>query len=156
MPPKMKAPSVGTVQRIKSPGWKVLGDVPLFEGLSQRDLRRIAELAEEVWFPPGKLVIEEGKPPLAFYVILDGQARVVRGPRRKLLRLLGPGDYFGELSLIDGHPRSASIVADSSLDTIRLKRSAFRTMLRSEPDVALRIMEGMTALVRDLQHDAAE
>jgi CRP-like cAMP-binding protein len=156
MPSKMKAPSVGTVQRIKPPGWKVLGSVPLFEGLSQRDLRRIAELAEEVWFPPGKIVIEEGRSPLAFYVILDGQARVVRGSRRKLLRRLGPGDYFGELSLIDGHPRSASIVADTTLDTIRLKRSAFRMMLRSEPDVALRIMEGMTALIRDLQHDAAE
>lgn len=156
MPQKMKAPSVGTVQRIKAPGWRVLGNVPLFEGLSQRDLRRIAELAEEVWFPPGKVVIEEGKPPLAFYVILDGQARVVRGPRKKLLRRLTPGDYFGELSLIDDHPRSASIVADTALDTVRLKRSAFRKMLRSEPDVALRIMEGMTALIRDLQHDAAE
>jgi CRP-like cAMP-binding protein len=152
----MKAPTVGTVQPIKPPGWKLLGSVPLFEGLPQRDLRRIAELAEEVWYPPGKLVIEEGKAPLAFYVIMDGHARVVRGPRRKLLRRLGPGDYFGELSLIDNHPRSASIVSDTTLDTIRLKRSAFRTMLRSEPDVALRIMEGMTSLIRDLQHDAAD
>jgi len=156
MPPKMRAPSVGTVQRIRPPGWKVLGNVPLFEGLSQRDLRRIADLADEVWHPPGKLVIEEGKAPIAFYVILDGQARVIRGPRKKLLRRLGPGDYFGELSLIDNHPRSASIVADTTLDTIRLKRSAFRSMLRGEPEVALRIMEGMTALIRDLQHDAAE
>jgi len=117
---------------------------------------RIADLADEVWHPPGKLVIEEGKAPIAFYVILDGQARVIRGPRKKLLRRLGPGDYFGELSLIDNHPRSASIVADTTLDTIRLKRSAFRSMLRGEPEVALRIMEGMTALIRDLQHDAAE
>jgi CRP-like cAMP-binding protein len=152
----MKAPSVGTVQTIKAPGWKVLGNVPLFSGLQQRDLKRIAALADEVWFPPGRFVIEEGKPALAFYVILDGTARVVRAKTGQLLRVLVPGDHFGELSLIDGQPRSASIVADTTLDTIRLKRLAFREMLRKEPDVALRLMASMTAVIRDLQRDLTE
>jgi CRP-like cAMP-binding protein len=152
----MKAPSVGTVQTIKAPGWKVLANVPLFSGLPQRDLKRIASLSEEVWFPPGRFVIEEGRSPLAFYVILDGTARVVRGKSKQVLRVLVPGDHFGELALIDGHRRSASIVAETTLDTIRLKRLAFRKMLRKEPDVALRIMEGLTALIRELQRDLAE
>jgi CRP/FNR family cyclic AMP-dependent transcriptional regulator len=131
----------------------VLGRVPLFAELSQRDLKRIAGLADEVWLPPGHQVIEEGKPALAFYVILDGSARVVRGTRKRVLRHLGPGDYFGEMSLIDGSPRSASVVAESTLDVIRLKRSAFRRVLQTEPDVAFRIMTGLAARVRNLERD---
>jgi CRP-like cAMP-binding protein len=149
----MRAPTVGTVQRIKAPGWRVLGGVPLFSGLSQRDLKRIAALADEVWIPPGRFVIEEGKPALAFYVILDGRARVIRGASKRLLARLAPGDYFGEMSLIDGRMRSASIVAEDTLDVIRLKRSAFRKVLRTEPEVALRIMEGLAARVRLLEQD---
>jgi CRP-like cAMP-binding protein len=153
MPARMKAPTVGTVQRVTAPGWRVLGNVPLFSGLSQRDLRRIGALAEEVWIPPGHHVIDEGKPALAFYVILDGRAHVTRGDSRRVLRQLGPGDYFGEMSLIDGKARSASVVAEGTLDVIRLKRSAFRQVLRREPDVALRIMTGLAVRVRGLEND---
>lgn len=149
----MKAPTVGTVQRIAAPGWRVLGRVPLFAGLSQRDLKRIAARAEEAWYPPGRLVIEEGAPALAFFVILDGQAKVVRGTGKRVLRRLEPGDYFGEMSLVDGSTRSATVIAVTSLDTIRLKRSAFRDVLRREPEVALRIMEGMAGRVRALERD---
>jgi CRP-like cAMP-binding protein len=151
MPAKMKAPTVGTVQ--KAPGWKVFGSVPLFSGLSQRDLRRIASLAEEIWLPPGQHVIDQGKPAEAFYVILDGQARVVRGKAGRLLRRLGPGDHFGEMSLIDGAVRSASVIAETTLDVIRLKRTAFRQVLRREPDVAFRLMEGLADRVRSLERD---
>ncbi len=153
MPARMKAPTVGTVQRITAPGWRVLGGVPLFSGLSQRDLRRIGSLAEELWIPVGEHVIDEGKPALAFYVILDGRARVTRGASQRLLRHLGPGDHFGEMSLIDGTARSASVVAETTLDVIRLKRSAFREVLRREPDVAFRIMSGLAARVRGLEKD---
>lgn len=153
MPARMKAPTVGTVQRIQAPGWKVLGSVPLFSGLSQRDLKRIAGLAEEVWFPPGHHVIDEGKPGVAFYVILDGRARVLRGSAGRVLRRLDPGDHFGEMSLIDGATRSASVIAETTLDVIRLKRSAFRQVLRQEPDVAFRIMEGLAGRVRALERD---
>ncbi len=153
MPGRIKGPTAGTVQPIKAPGWKVLGRVPLFSGLSERDLKRIAALAEEVWIPQGRFVIEEGMPALAFYVILDGRARVVRGTSKRVLAHLVPGDYFGEMSLIDGRTRSASVVAEQTLDVIRLKRTAFRKVLRREPEVALRIMEGLAARVRHLERD---
>jgi CRP-like cAMP-binding protein len=153
MPARMKAPTVGTVQRVTAPGWRVLGGVPLFSGLSQRDLRRIGTLAEEVWIPTGHHVIDEGKPALDFYVILDGRARVTQGDSKRVLRQLGPGDYFGEMSLIDGKARSASVIAEGTLDVIRLKRSAFRQVLRREPDVALRIMTSLAARVRALEDD---
>jgi CRP/FNR family cyclic AMP-dependent transcriptional regulator len=153
MPARMKAPMIGTVQRITGPGWKVLGRVPLFSGLSQRDLKRIGALAEERWLPPGHRVIEQGKPAEAFFVILDGSARVVRGASQRLLRRLGPGDYFGEISLIDGTTRSASVVAESTLDVIRLPRTAFRKVLRDEPDVAFRIMTSLAGRVRNLERD---
>jgi CRP-like cAMP-binding protein len=86
-------------------------------------------------------------------VILDGRARVVRGKAGRLLRRLGPGDHFGEMSLIDGAVRSASVIAESTLDVIRLKRSAFRQVLRREPDVALRLMEGLADRVRNLERN---
>ena len=156
MPQKMKAPGAGTVQRVTGRSWRMLGSVPLFSGLRQRDLRRVADLSEEVWFPAGQVVVEEGKAALAFYVVLDGTARVVRGASKRLLARLGPGDHFGELALIDNRPRFASVIAESTLDTIRLKRTAFRNMLLREPEVALRIMEGMAGLIRDLQPEVTE
>jgi CRP-like cAMP-binding protein len=78
---------------------------------------------------------------------------VVRGTAKRVLRRLGPGDYFGELSLFDDSPRSASVTAETTLDVIRLKRTAFRQVLRREPDVALRIMTGMASRIRALEHD---
>src|SRR4029450_5123593 len=99
--------------------------VPLFAGLSARDLRRVAGLAEETWFNPGRVVGQEGKPGSSFYaVILDGTARVPR--RGRTVRKLGPGDYFGELALLTGGPRTASVIAEASPDTIRSKRPRVR------------------------------
>jgi CRP-like cAMP-binding protein len=127
----------------------VLSHVPLFAGLSQRDLRRIAVLAEEVWFNSGRVVVEEGRPGNSFYVILDGTARVVRGRGQRAIRRLGPGDHFGEMALLDGGPRSMTVIAESTLDAVRIQRSAFRRLLLREPEVGLRIMAGLAARVRE-------
>lgn len=87
-------PTVGTVKPLGTSGARLLSHVPLFAGLSARDLRRVAGLAEETWFNPGRVVVQEGKPGSSFYaVILDGTARVTR--RGRTIRKLGPGDYFG-------------------------------------------------------------
>jgi hypothetical protein len=75
-------PTVGTVAPLGGRGARLLSDVPLFAGLSARDLRRVAGLAEETWFNPGRVVVQEGKPGSSFYaVILDGTARVTRRGR---------------------------------------------------------------------------
>jgi CRP-like cAMP-binding protein len=131
----------------------LLARVPLFEGLSKRHLRRVAGLAERASFVPGRRVVAEGAAGDAFYVILDGRARVVRGASGRALTRLGPGDHFGELALLDGGPRLASVVAETELETIRLPRKAFCGLMRDEPDVALKVMEAMARLVRELRGD---
>src|SRR4029450_10310511 len=140
-------PTVGTVRPLGTSGVRLLSHVPLFAAPSSRALRRVAGLAEETWFNPGRVVVQEGKPGSSFYaVILDGTARVTR--RGRTARKPGPGDYFGELALLTGGPRTASVIAETSLDTIRIKRPAFRKLLLKEPEVGLRIMAGLGARVR--------
>jgi cAMP-dependent protein kinase regulator len=126
----------------------LLSGVPLFAGLSRRDLRKVASLAEEVWMNPGKVVIEEGEPGDAFYVILDGRAKVTRRGSERTIKRLGPRDHFGELALLDGGPRTATVVAEDALDTIRIGRDSFRRLLLAEPAVGLRIMEQLVAWIR--------
>jgi CRP/FNR family transcriptional regulator, cyclic AMP receptor protein len=143
-------PTVGTIRPLGTSGVRLLSHVPLFAGLSARDLRRVAGLAEETWFNPGRVVVQEGKPGSSFYaVILDGTARVTR--RGRTVRKLSPGDYFGELALLTGGPRTASVIAETSLDTIRIKRPAFRKLLLKEPEVGLRIMAGLAERIAECE-----
>jgi CRP-like cAMP-binding protein len=129
----------------------VLARVPLFADLSSRDLRRVAGLAEETWFNAGRVIVEEGQPGSSFYVILDGEARVTKGRSGRVLSRLKPGDHFGEMALLDGQPRSATVIAETSLDAIRIKRAAFRELLKKEPEVGLRIMAGLASRVREYE-----
>ena len=136
----------------KHPGIRLLGRVPLFAGLSQAHLRALAQLAEEVRYSPGRMIVRTGTPGVAFYAIVEGDAKVVRGKiaSAKATWTLGPGDFFGELALLDGGPRTASVVAETPLTTIRIERAPFRQMLRSEPDIALKLLEAMARRERDL------
>ncbi len=149
--PMKGAARVGQVQPLrKAPrgsGARVLSRVTLFADLSQRDLRRVASLAEETWFGPGSVVVEEGKHALGFYAILDGTAKVTKA-RGRTLGVLKPGDHFGELALLDGKPRSASVTAQSSLDTIRIRRQAFRKLLLAQPEIGLRLLEQLAGRLR--------
>jgi CRP-like cAMP-binding protein len=152
MRPKRFGPTVGTVARLpRGSGAHVLASVPLFKDLPPRDLRRVAGLAEETWFNAGRVVVEEGQPGSSFYVILDGEARVTKGATARPLARLGPGDHFGEMALLDGQPRSATVIAETSLDTVRIRRAAFRELLKKEPEVGLRIMAGLAARVREYE-----
>jgi len=126
--------------------------VPLFAGLSQNHLRRVASLTQVSSYNAGRVIVKRGDPGKAFYVIVEGEAKVVKGKivtaRRETQ--LGPGDFFGELSLLDGEPRAASVIASSPLTTIRIERAAFRRLLREEPDLALKILEGMARRTRKI------
>ena len=126
----------------------VLGSVPLFAGLTKRQLRRVAELARISEFGKGEVVIQAGEKGDAFYVILSGQARVIGRPRARILRR---GDYFGELALIDGQPRSATIAAAVDLQTMKLPRQAFLKVLRQDPGIAMAMMAEFAARIRRLE-----
>jgi CRP/FNR family cyclic AMP-dependent transcriptional regulator len=125
-----------------------LSVVPLFAGFSKRDLNRLAEETDVVAFTPGSTIVEEGLLGETMFVVLSGEAKVVQGKRR--LGTVRPGDFFGEVALLDGAPRSASVVAETPLEAIRLYRRTLFKMLEAEPQLALKILDSLVRRVRDL------
>jgi CRP-like cAMP-binding protein len=136
----------------RRPPLRLLELVPLFSGLSRAQLSHVADLAQEVSYGSGRMIVRTGTPGLAFYVIVEGQAKVIRGKiaSAKGQASLGPGDFFGEMALLDGGPRSASVVAQTPMTTVRIERAPFRRMLKDEPDIALKLLEGMAVRMRKL------
>lgn len=130
----------------------LLARVDLFAGLSRTDLSRIAGLSEERIYREGQVVVKAGDPGKAFYVITNGKVKVVRGKTAsgKKEASLGKGEFFGELSLLDGEARTRTVVAETPLETIRIERSEFRKLLRKEPDLAIRLLEGMARRTRKI------
>ena len=126
-----------------------LETIPLFDGLAKRHLRKLAEEADVVRFLPGRPIVEEGEGGEAMYVVLSGTAAVVRG-RRSVARLI-PGDFFGELSALDGGRRSASVVAETPVEVLRLFRHTLRDLLRTEPALVFRMLEGLARRMRQVR-----
>jgi CRP-like cAMP-binding protein len=125
-----------------------IAPLPLFSRVGKRQLRQIAKLATFTEFNPGEMIIQAGERGDAFYLILSGRARVVGKPRA---RTLGIGDYFGEMALIDGEPRSATVTAASPLQAMMLPRRPFLKLLEQEPKIALALMEELAGRVRRLE-----
>jgi CRP/FNR family transcriptional regulator, cyclic AMP receptor protein len=128
----------------------MLESVPLFGGLSKRSRRRLAEVAQQVRYTPGAIVVAAGTPGgAAFFVIVDGVVSVRRESHE--LARLGRGEFFGELSLLDGKRRAATVVAVSDLTTIRVSRDGFRQLVAGDADVAFQIMEVLGERIRALE-----
>lgn len=124
----------------------VIATVPLFESLTKRHLRKIAALTSTVEYDTGDTVIREGEPGDAFFVTVAGQAKVVVGG--KTVHRLIPGDHFGEISLLDGGPRSASVVAETPLSVLRLNRGPFLRIVRDDADLARALLASLARMVR--------
>ena len=131
-------------------GVPLLAGVPLFSELSRRHLHRLADLADTARYPSGRVIVEAGRPGNAFFVLAVGGAKVYRGklPTGRPIARFGPGDFFGEMALLDGGPRSATVVADGDVTAIRLTRSAFQKVLKSEPSIAFGVMRELAARLR--------
>ncbi|GIU96827.1 MAG: cyclic nucleotide-binding protein [Actinomycetota bacterium] len=130
-----------------------IGAVPLFAGLPTRWLERVAREADELTFSPGERIVEEGMLGETLFVVLEGQGRVLRGGRR--VGEVVPGDFFGELSVIDGGPRSATVVAETPMRVLRLYRRALLALWRSEPRAALRVLDGIVRRLREVERSHA-
>ena len=126
----------------------VLVDVPLLAGLSRRNLGKVAALGRTKRFPARTSIVTAGTNADAFYVILDGRATVRAGQRRIPLVT---GDYFGEMALLDGGVRSASVVADTEVLVMAIPRKGFLKLLESEPKIAISIMGTLAHRIRQLQ-----
>jgi CRP/FNR family cyclic AMP-dependent transcriptional regulator len=132
---------------------RVLAALPLFSKCSKRQLRTVARLARFEESPPGQVVIQAGDAPDAFHFILGGQARVLGKPRA---RVLGVGDYFGEMGLIDGEPRSATVVAVGELQTMKLPRRPFLRLLKQEPGISMAMLTELAGRLRKVERGASE
>jgi CRP/FNR family cyclic AMP-dependent transcriptional regulator len=126
-----------------------LAAVPLFQGFSKRHLRRLAGEADAVVFGPGRAIVEEGQAGEAMFVVLAGTARVLRAGRK--VAALIPGDFFGELSALDGGPRTASVVPDTPVEVLRVFRHTLRKMVEDEPALAMGLLEGLARRLRQVK-----
>jgi CRP/FNR family cyclic AMP-dependent transcriptional regulator len=118
-----------------------LKSVPLFESLSGREREQVARWADEVEVKEGKHIVDQGHCAYEFFVIEDGTADVIRAGER--LTELGPGDFFGELALLQTDRRTASVVATSPMRLIVMMSRDFKTMDRDIPHVAARVREAI-------------
>jgi CRP/FNR family transcriptional regulator, cyclic AMP receptor protein len=130
-------------------GLEALAQVPLFSHLTRRQLRGVLDVAEEYVFEEGAELAKEGAPGETFFVILEGEAKVVR--RGRTVARLQPGDFFGEISLLDGGPRTASVVAATPIRALLLLGDDFRTLLVEEPKLAAKILRELSGMLRRLE-----
>jgi CRP/FNR family transcriptional regulator, cyclic AMP receptor protein len=136
-------------RRTKRQTAAALSGVPMFAGLSSKHMNKLAEKTDELSFQPGESIVREGEPGEALYVILSGQAKVTRGGKR-VARLL-PGDFFGEMSAIDGGPRTASVVAETPMRILRLFRRTLVRLIEDEPQVGLKLLDGIVRRIREVE-----
>jgi CRP-like cAMP-binding protein len=128
---------------------ELLGNVPLFSGCTKRDLARIASLADEIDVPEGKILTRQGEPGRECFVIVDGRAKAtVRGRRSTSM---GAGSCFGEISLLDQGPRSATVKAETDMRLLVLTSRGFWTLLRNVPVVTAGIMRGLAERIREAE-----
>jgi CRP/FNR family cyclic AMP-dependent transcriptional regulator len=127
----------------------VIRQVPLFAGLDDRDLERLADRFQERSFPEGATVLEEGSTGTSFYVIAEGNATVSVGGEVKTT--LGPGDYFGEMAVFEEGVRSASVVAATDLRTYFLTPWEFRPYVEEHPELAWKLLQNLARRLRAAQ-----
>lgn len=124
----------------------MLRDVPLFEEMSDRELNAIANRGRIVDHKPGHEVVQEGGGAVGFHLILEGKASVLR--HNEVRGRLGPGNYFGEISLLDGKPRSATIRADEPVQTFAILAWEFSPLLDEHPQLSRKLLLGLCAHLR--------
>jgi CRP/FNR family cyclic AMP-dependent transcriptional regulator len=131
---------------------EALARAPIFSALRGDVLDALARSAKVRRFAPGELLVEEGQDAVAFYVLSDGQAEVVKWLGQKGERVLGKltaGDFFGEMALLDGFPRSASVRAVSDCECLTLARWDFLALVKSDAEVAVAILQVLSHRLRD-------
>jgi CRP/FNR family transcriptional regulator, cyclic AMP receptor protein len=123
-----------------------LARVELFEGCSPAALRQIAERSGEIEFPAGRHIVTQGMIGNGLYIIVAGLARVVKGD--ETVALLGPGEFFGELSVIDQLPRTASVVAEEDTTCLGLASWDLIAEIERDPQLALNLLRGLASRLR--------
>jgi CRP/FNR family cyclic AMP-dependent transcriptional regulator len=126
--------SIGVAERARA-----LIQMPILEGCPVPEVEEIASRAHVLLFDDGEVIVPEGEEGLGFYFITQGRVRVLRANEE--VATLGPGEFFGEVSLLEGTVRNATVLADGNVMCIGILRSFFRPLLARNPRLALRILD---------------
>jgi CRP-like cAMP-binding protein len=120
--------------------------VPLFAGMSDRSFASVATVASEVAFAAGEDLVCQGDPGSAFYIIVSGRARVDRSG--STVRELGPGDFLGEIALVDGTSRTATVTALEPIEAVTVRREDFLDLFERLPVFRLEVLNALTQRIR--------
>jgi CRP-like cAMP-binding protein len=126
---------------------ELLKRVPLFERCSQRELGQIAMLADELALPGARDLTREGASGFEFIILVEGEADVVRGVR--VVNELGPGDFVGEIALVSGKPRTATVKTRGPARVLVITASGFRTLMHDVPSIKDKVLAAVTARIPD-------
>ena len=133
-----------------TPKHQLLAHVRLFRSCRAEELDRLAAGATELDVPPGEVLCREGEAGHEFFVVVEGRATVTMAGRE--IATLGPGGFFGEMALIDGGPRIATVTAVSPMKLLVLHRREFRHLLGRRPMVASEVVSVVGERMRSIQH----
>lgn len=126
---------------------EILSGVPLFATLSRSEVNEVAKLCEERTYQAGETIMKQLEDAQLMVAIISGRAKVVRDGHE--LAVVSDGDAVGEMSLIDGHRRSASVVAETPVELVVLHRSTFLKLLDHNPSIAKKLLIAQTARLRE-------
>ena len=131
---------------VADPKVERLSRVPLFSGLGKRELQFLASRVDEVSLRAGQTVIEEGKPTESFFILTSGTVQVTRGG--KPAASLGPGEFFGEIGMLDNGPATATVATDGPAEAMVLSHVQFRDAIKGNDTLAMQIIAAMADRLR--------
>jgi CRP/FNR family transcriptional regulator, cyclic AMP receptor protein len=122
---------------------ELIRHAPLFAHVSKRQLEQIAQIADEIDLREGKEMTKQGSRGREFFVLLEGNADVKKNGRR--INTLGPGDFFGEIALVSDTPRTASVIATSSVRALVITDRSFKRLMSDSPEIQERVLSALAA-----------
>jgi CRP/FNR family cyclic AMP-dependent transcriptional regulator len=132
---------------------QLLRAVPLFANCSKASLGQIARLVDEVNLPAGRVLMREGRVGDEFFVIVEGKVRIERGGRR--VEIEGPGDFLGEIALVDHRPRTATAICQTPCRLLVLGHREFHTLMADSPAISSAVLKALAERLRNLEPQAA-
>ncbi len=130
---------------------QALARVPVFSSLKKRQLEKLARTFSERQCAPGEVIVPQGRGGYGFFILVSGRAKAVRrldNGEEVVVNQFGPGDFFGELALLDGGPRTASVIAEEPTVCLIMPREHFLGVLREDGEIAVAILEELARRFR--------
>jgi CRP/FNR family transcriptional regulator len=136
------------------PKLELMRAVPLFAACATTNLRQIMSLADEIDVPKDKVLMREGAIAHEFFIVIEGALRVERGGQ--LIAQIGPGEFVGEIGLVDRGPRTATVTTEEPSRLLVLGHREFQSLLNTHPAIQLEILQALAKRVRRLEPDAVQ